>query len=96
MEEARSIQIQTQMKQYEFAEKFAVFQDEATKRQVLDGLRDQILGSAEPCCGICHCPVTGMVNGIARMGCCGATLHTACLVKVIGKKCPFCRHLDLD
>jgi hypothetical protein len=96
MEEARSIQIQTQMKQYEFAEKFAVFQDEATKRQVLDGLRDQILGSAEPCCGICHAPVTGMVNGIARMGCCGGTLHTACLVKVIGKKCPFCRHLDLD
>ena len=52
LEEARSIQIQTQMRQYEFAEKFAEFRDQATKKQVLDGLRDQILGSAEPICAI--------------------------------------------
>jgi hypothetical protein len=92
LEETRSIQLQTQMRQYEFAEKFAEFGDPATKKQVLDGLRDQILGSAEPLCAICRYPVTGMVNGIARMGCCGGTLHTACLLRMNSKKCPFCRY----
>lgn len=91
--EARSIQMQTQIKQYEFAEKYIV--DQVVKKQVLDGLRDQILGSQEPTCAICQYPLTGQVFGTARMACCGGTLHTNCLLKMPdNRKCPFCRHVQ--
>lgn len=93
LEEARSIQLQTQMRQYEFAEKYATFHDQAVKKQVLDGLRDQILGSTEPTCAICLAPVTGMVHGVARMACCGGTFHTDCILKLNNKACPLCRRV---
>jgi hypothetical protein len=91
--ETRSIQMQTQIKQYEFAEKHAVFADQAMRQQVLDSLRDQILGSTEPTCAICQMSLTGQVYGTARMACCGGTLHTNCLLRIPdNRKCPFCRH----
>ena len=91
LEEARAIQVQTQMKQYAFAE-IAIFDDQLTKKQVLDGLRNQILGSAETMCVICHSIITGDVHGIARMPCCGSTLHVLCLLKNPNRDtCSFCR-----
>jgi hypothetical protein len=92
VEEARSIQVSTQIRQYEFARDNVVFESDLRKREMLEQLRNQILGSQETVCGLCQSSVTGLVYGVARMPCCGNTLHTSCLILMPNRlTCPFCR-----
>lgn len=92
VEEARSIQLSTQIRQYEFARDNVVFESDQRKREILEQLRNQILGSQETVCGLCQSSVTGLVYGVARMPCCGQTLHTSCLILMPNRLiCPFCR-----
>lgn len=109
LNEARSVEVQTLIRQFEFA-KGCIFPDEATKKQVLGGLQEQILGSSETLCAICQQTMIGLVYvptsffppeffcnilcmyNVARMPCCGGSLHVNCLIRLpYGAKCPFCR-----
>lgn len=92
VEEARSIQLSTQIRQYEFARDHMTFESETTRNEFLQQLRNQIVGSQETVCALCQSSVTGLVFGVARMPCCGGTLHTACLILMPVKTiCPLCR-----
>ena len=87
--QARSIELETQLKQYEFAEKHLPAGIE--KKEVLDSMRAQIFGCPEPNCCICSGLIAGTSRDISRLRCCGLQLHTSCVVQIVTNKCPKCR-----
>ena len=91
LSEARSVEVDTLIKQHAFA-KNCDFSDAQIKKQVLGGLQEQILGSSETICGICQETLIGQSFNVARMPCCGGTIHTLCLMRTpYGQRCLFCR-----
>ena len=91
LNEARSVEVDTLMKQHAFA-KACDFSDAQIKKQVLVGLQQQILGSSETICAICQDTLIGQAFNVARMPCCGGSLHTLCLMRTpYGQRCVFCR-----
>jgi len=88
--QARSIELETQLKQYEFTEKHMPAGIE--KQERLDSIRAQIFACPEPFCCICGTPIAGTSRDISSLRCCGLQLHTSCVVQIVGNACPKCRH----
>ena len=87
--QARRIEIDTQMKQFEFAKKH--LPEGVEKDERLESIRMQIFACPEPHCCICGMAIAGTSLDISRLACCGTQMHTSCLVQVHTNQCPQCR-----
>ena len=95
--EVRDIEVTTQMRQYEFAEKH--MPEGPDKVQILESIRKQILGCPEIKCCICQSEMAATALNVARTSCCGAYMHLMCAFSIRNegygrtseKICPLCR-----
>lgn len=95
--EVRDIEVTTQMRQYEFAEKH--MPEGPEKEQILESIRKQILGCPEIKCCICQSEMAATALNVARTSCCGAYMHLMCAFSIRNegygrtseKICPLCR-----
>ena len=87
--QARQIEIDTQMKQYAFADTH--MPEGVEKKELLESMRMQIFACKEPNCCICGDAIAGTSLDISRLACCGTHLHSSCLVQIRSNQCPQCR-----